>query len=420
MSDKHNQKFLEEQTQETKKKRTKKTIINVIGCCYDDNSISDMFQLNELSNQIEFAKTPPWESSDTKKYQNVVDEDLIDFKVYLARNFKGFEPPVSLIMEGVVHMAKKKAYHPVKQYLNSLTWDKKPRLDHWLTHAAGVTENVYTKAVARKVLVAAVARVMTPGVKFDHMMILEGGQGIGKSTLVRILGGDWFDNISLMPIDKDTIDAMQGKWILEVDELVGFNRHDLEKMKGFISRPIDRARLAYQRTTKPFPRQSIFIGTTNPLGDNTYFRDETGNRRYWPITCGTINQTWLRENRDQLFAEALVVFKNGEKLFLDDEEAINIAKTAQDKRLAGDPWVPYIVKYIADKKGLFVREMTVADIAKDCLEIPTARLTKSEQTRIGIILSRMGILSVRREENGQKITVYKLNPDDVEDDNQTT
>ena len=415
MSEKHNDKFLEGHAEETKKKRTKKTIINVIGCCYDDQSISDMFQLNELSGQIEFAKSPPWETID-KVGACVVDEDLVFFKVYLARNFK-FEPPTSLIMEGVIHMAKTKAYHPVKQYLNSLTWDKKERLDTWLTQAAGVTENVYTKAVARKVLVAAVARVMTPGVKFDHMMILEGGQGIGKSTLVRILGGEWFDNISLMPIDKDTIDAMQGKWILEVDELIGFNRQDLEKMKGFISRPVDRARLAYQRTTKPFPRQSIFIGTTNPLGDNTYFRDETGNRRYWPITCGTINQTWLKENRDQLFAEALVAFKAGEKLYLDNDDVIGLAKMAQDDRLAGDPWTPYLTKYVTEKKGLFEREITIPNIAKDCLEIPTARLTRAEQTRIGTILSRMGLVRVRRVENNQKITVYKLNPDDVEVDN---
>lgn len=390
---------------ETKFRRTKKTIINVIGCCHDDERLSGLFRLNTFSNQIEFAKVPPWD----KEYEvgkQITDEDLIYFKHYLAKNCQ-FEPPTSLILEGIVALAKNNSHHPVRQYLNSLTWDKKPRLDSWLEIAAGVVKDAYTISVARKILVAAVRRVFFPGCEFHSMLILEGGQGIGKSTLVKILSGPFYASLSLGNIDKDTIDAMLGRWIIEVDELVGFNKQDIEKMKSFITNPADRARLSYQRMTKTFPRQSIFIGTTNPVGDNTYFRDESGNRRFWPVKCGAINLGWLRENRDQLFAEAMEAYKNSETIYLDSTEAIELARVAQEERLAVDPWTESIARYL-NAPDLFKQYLSPLQIALGALKIEEKMVGRIESARIGMVMKKLGYASKRIKQNGVRFTVYQV------------
>ncbi len=406
MEDKDQQSFINSVGEEVKVKRTKKTIINVIGCCYDDEHLTGLFRLNTFSNQVEFAKAPPWDK-DHPIGSQVTDDDLIYFKYYLGKHAK-FEPPVSLLMEGIIALAKNNCYHPVRKYLNDLEWDGQKRLDDWLFNAAGVAKDAYTVAVARKILVAAVRRVFFPGCEFHSMMILEGGQGIGKSTLVKTLGGPFYANISFGNIDKDTVDAMQGRWIIEVDELVGFGRADLEKMKSFLTTPVDRARLSYQRTTKPFPRQNVFIGTTNPVGDNTYFRDESGNRRFWPVKCGTMNVAWMRENRDQLFAEAMIVYKAGETIYLDTQEAIELAQVAQEERLAVDPWTEIIAKHLNDpQKGLFTQYVSVLDLAGE-LGIPKERLGRMEAIRIGVIMKKMGYLSRRIVKDGVKLTVYQV------------
>lgn len=408
MSDKENQQFIDGVNDEVRVKRSKKTILNVIGCCYDDEKLTGLFRLNNFSSQIEFAKTPPWDTHHEIGKQ-ITDEDLIYFKYYLAKNCK-FEPPTSLLLEGIVQLARNNQYHPVRQYLEALTWDKQPRLDNWLYQAAGVARDAYTTSVARKILVAGVARVFEPGCEFHSMMILEGGQGIGKSTLVKILSGPFYANLSFGNIDKDTVDAMQGRWIIEVDELVGFNRQDIEKMKSFITNPADRARLSYQRMTKTFKRQSIFIGTTNPVGDNTYFRDESGNRRFWPIKCGPINNAWVRENRDQLFAEALIAYKEKETIFLDSQEAIDLARMAQEERLALDPWTEVLNDFMAQKKNVFVQHVSIIDLAK-ALNIDISRFTKAEQTRIGTIMRRLGFEGRRIRKDGIRLMIYVVNPE---------
>lgn len=398
---------------ETKFKRTKKTIINVIGCCYDDTTLTGLFRLNTFSNQIEFAKAPPWDLKHEVGSQ-ITDEDLIYFKYYLGKHAK-FEPPTGLILEAIIALAKNNQFHPVRNYLNSLVWDNIPRLDDWLFTSAGVARDAYTVSVARKIMVAAVRRVFFPGCEFHSMMILEGGQGIGKSTLVKTLAGSFYANISFGNIDKDTVDAMQGRWIIEVDELVGFNRQDLEKMKSFLTTPVDRARLSYQRTTKPFPRQSIFIGTTNPVGDNTYFRDESGNRRFWPVKCGVMNVAWMRENRDQLFAEAVVAYKGEENVYLDTQEAIDLASMAQEERLAVDPWLEVIAKHLNDPQtAMFTQYVSVLDMAA-VLGIDKERLGRVEASRIGMIMKKMGFPSRRQKKDGVKITLYQVGQ--VDDEN---
>lgn len=402
MTHKDNEEFAAGVGDTITKKRTKKTIINVLGCFHDDQALNGLFRYNEFSSRIELAKAPPWHRK-ARAGDVLKDEDLVYLKYYLGKHFK-FEPPVALIMESITQAASTAAYHPVRAYLQGLTWDGTKRLDTWLSLVAGAEDNAYTRCVARKAICAAVKRVFEPGCEFQAMTILEGLQGTGKSSLIKTLAHPWFAELSFVERDKDIIDAMQGKWIIEIDELGGFKREDVERIKAFISHNTDRARLAYRRITDEFPRQSIFIGTLNPEGENTYFRDNTGNRRFWPVVCGKIDLAYLREFKDQIFAEAQVVLKAGEALYLDDQDAVGIAGAMQAERLQIDPWLPLVAEFLNKQTNLF-GGISFIDIAKH-LEIKTDRLTKNEQTRIGIILKHLGYISHRVMKNGTRERVY--------------
>lgn len=365
--------------------KVKKTMLNVVGFFKSDQNLIGLFYFNLFDGCIHYSRTPVWDN-EIKSGKRVGDDDIVFIKHYLAVNHR-FEPSVTLIGESIIIVARENSIHPVRDYLNSLKWDGKERLKNWLTTSAGVAENAYTVCVGIKTLVGAVARVFVPGIKFDYMLILEGPQGIGKSTLVKILSGDWYTAVSLTDTDKDTIDAMLGAWVIENEEMVCFTKQEIERVKAFLSRSTDRVRLSYGRRSQDFPRQSIFMGTMNPAGDTDYLRDPTGNRRFWPVLCTKkIDQVWLRENRDQLFAEAVVRFKAGEKLWIDDPEAEEIMENEQDVRQSKDIWTEPIYAFIKDKED----EVTATEILNHCLHIEVGRMTKSDQTRVGIIMKHLG------------------------------
>lgn len=201
-------------------------------------------------------------------------------------------------------------YDSLMDAMNALPkWDEQERLDRWLIDYAGAADNVYHREAGHVWLVAAVARAYLPGVKFDSAIILQGDQGSGKSTLLSIIaGGDMFTDDSIMSKANDSkhlIETTIGKWIVELGELAGMHRATVEDVKAMISRREDSARMAYGRSTEHYPRRMVFAGTTN---NKRYLRDETGNRRFWPIITGKIDLIGLAANRDQLLAEAKARF----------------------------------------------------------------------------------------------------------------
>lgn len=200
-------------------------------------------------------------------------------------------------------LANEARRHPVLEYLRGVRWDRKPRIDTWLSAYAGVPDNALTRAFGRNTLLSAVRRVLEPGCKADEMLVLEGPQGAGKSELISILGGEWYgDGLKLGMDAKQTIEAIRGRWIVEAPELTGLTSREVEQVKHQISCRIDHARAAYARTPESVARQCIFIGTTN---DERYLRDQTGNRRFCPVTVGRIDLVGLARDRDQLWAETL-------------------------------------------------------------------------------------------------------------------
>lgn len=366
------------------KGKVKKTMLNVIGLFRSDHYLNGLFYYNLFTGVILYSRTPIW-SGEIKAEKRLDDTDLIFIKHHLAI-YHHLEVQTNLIQEAVIIVAHENSVHPVRDYLNSLKWDGVKRLSIWLTVAAGVNKNVYTSCVGMKTLVAAVARVFEPGIKYDTMLILEGDQGLGKSTLVKNLAGEWYSSITITDNDKDTVDTMRGGWIIEVEEMACFRREDLEHIKAFISRSVDNVRLAYRRNSEDFPRQSILIGTINPSGDKDYLRDQTGNRRFWPVLCTKpIDHRWIKDNRDQLFAEAVERYRNGEKLWIDDPEVEKIVKAEQEIRQSKDVWTKPIFDYVSQK-----REISAVEILKDCLDIPIGKANKSDQTRVGIVMKNLG------------------------------
>ncbi len=182
-----------------------------------------------------------------------------------------------------MRVARLNAYDPIQDYLGARVWDGVPRIDFWLRDFLGVKDTAYTRAVARKVLCAGVMRVYVPGCKFDHTMVLEGEQDIGKSTVCKILGSErFYGDFQIDPHNKDTVQNLQGLWIVEMAELATVRKADTDALKAFLTRSTDKIRVAFGRLPQEFPRQSMFIGSYNPDADGAYLKDATGNRRWWP------------------------------------------------------------------------------------------------------------------------------------------
>jgi len=363
----------------------KRKLLKVVVHLKTDPNLTGLFYNNLFTRTILYSRQPIW-SSEIKAGKPLDDKDLVLIKHYLSEKHY-LEVSIRLIDEAVIVVADQNKKHPVRDYLKSLIWDGTERLKNWLTVALGVVENPYTSCVGQKTLVAAVARVYEPGIKFDSMLILEGTQGIGKSTAVKTIGEPYYAAIPITDRDKDTVAMMQGVWIGEVEEMVCFRREDLEHVKAFLSRQSDKVRLAYRRNPEEFPRQSVLIGTLNPAGDNDYLRDQTGNRRFWPVRCTQkLTLEWLKENKDQLFAEAVVKYKAGEKLWIDDPKVLEMVRREQEIRQSKDPWTYPISRFLLKH----VNVVNAHQVLVDCLGIQIGKVTKSDQTRVGIIMSRLG------------------------------
>lgn len=285
--------------------------------------------------------------------------------------------------QAVDQRAQERAFHPVRNYLDGLHWDRKPRLDNWLADYLGANHTDYAAGIGRMFFVAMAARIYKPGCKVDYMLVLEGEQGVGKSRVCRVLAGEWFSD-SLPDIrDKDGAQHLRSKWLIEIAELAAIGRAEAEALKAFISRSEERYRPSYGRKEVIEPRQCVFVGTTNK---SIYLKDETGARRFWPVKVVRIGIEALARDRDQLFAEAVVRFRTGEQWRPDGEfERLHI-KPEQEARYEADPWEQAIVEYVAP-----LSRVRVTEIARDALHIePVGKIGTADQRRIAAVLTSRG------------------------------
>ncbi len=299
-----------------------------------------------------------------------------------------------LTARAVRAVAERNAYHPIRDWLHGLTWDRKARLSEWLTTYMGAEDSAYVRAVARAALIGLVARVERPGCKHDHVLVLSGAQGIGKSTACKVLGGDWYgDNLpALRNDDREAGMWLPGHWLVELSEMAPTRKAEGEALKSFLSRATDEIRLPYARLADSVPRQCAFVATTN---ESEYLRDQTGGRRFWPITCGDgVDTEALASDRDQLFAEALAAFRDGEPWHL-SAEAEAMAREAQAAATEEDPWEARIADYLDGltdplDDGEPPSEVEIRHVLANALEVPKERHGGQNSARVGAILRKLG------------------------------
>lgn len=303
----------------TQKGTIKNTINNIRLIIENDPMLKGKISYNEFANRAEVKGVLPWRSK--KDEGDWKDSDDAGLRHHLE-NCYGISS-VAKTNDALMMIFERNSYHPVKDYFSTLVWDNKPRVEKLLIDFLGAEDDEYVRTVTKKVLVAAVKRIYEPGCKFDEMLVLSGGQGLGKSTLIRKLGVNWYSDSLTTVAGKEAYEQLQGVWILEMAEMTATKKADIEATKHFLSKCEDIYRVAYGRRTSRFPRQCIFIGTSN---ESEYLRDISGNRRFWPVDV-LVNPVKKNIFDDlnsyyvgQIWAEAIELYKNGESVFLTKEQ----------------------------------------------------------------------------------------------------
>jgi predicted P-loop ATPase len=324
----------------------------------------------------------PWDRRTNRAWSEVDD---IKATEWLQSREVGIQVGSGIAREAVQAVSSENRFHPVLEYLEHLEWDGKDRLSGWLATYLGVASSPLSDAIGRKFLISAVARVVRPGCKVDHVLIL--------------VGDAWFTDQIADLGTKDSCQDLRGVWVVELSELSAIRPGEVERVKAYISRQVDHYRPSYGRRSIDVPRQCVFIGTTN---DVEYLSDPTGGRRFWPVTCTTVDVDAITRDRDQLWAEAVAAYHAGETWWLEDAELRRAAAAEQEARRIEDPWEAIIAAWLESPKRQPDRDgyrapidlddgrVTVAQILEHAIGQPAARQSKSDQMRVGKILRLLG------------------------------
>ena len=409
--------------------RVKDTLDNIVLILDKDPKLA-VIGYNELKSTIDFLARPAWQPI---KYPTWTDNDTSQLRVYLSETYGIYSP--NKTTDALNMVAAKRKHHPIRDYLNGLpAWDGEVRLDTLLVDYLGAEDTAYVRAITRKTLVAAVARVFVPGIKFDSVLVMDGPQEKGKSTLFNRLAGDaWFnDGLTLTDMqDKTGAEKLQGYWIMEIGELTGMRKSDIDSVKSFISRRDDKYRASYGRVVESHPRQSIIVATVNGTGG--FLRDPTGNRRFWPVNTpgGKTRHAWDLTETDvvQIWAEALVRWKEGERLFLEGDVKLeaNVMQNAAletDERegmvreylelLLPEGWDDYDLyarrsflsggEFGATEKGVKCRRyVSTMEIWAECFGKDPSSIRKIDSYELGVVLRKLGWVSC---ETRKRIPLY--------------
>lgn len=319
------------------------TIENVVIILRHDPKLAGCLALDEMTSNIVARKSTPWDKA--KSDSQWIDADDAALRYYLERVY-GISSK-DKIFDAVNVVAQENRFHPVKEYLESCTWDGVPRVETLLIDYMGAEDSEYTRTVSRKFMAAAVARIYKPGCKFDHMLTLRGAQGLGKSSFIGLLGGRWFSDSLTTVQGKESYEQVLGVWIMEVGELAGMRKAEVEAIKLFLTKRTDRFRPAYGRRTQEFPRQCIFIGSTN---ETQFLRDTTGNRRFWVVdTPNEPPKDFWKELTPEtvrlIWAEAVEIYRKGEPLYL-SKEMEAVARKVQAAYEEENPKAGIVAEYL--------------------------------------------------------------------------
>lgn len=373
------------------------------------DGIGNFIGRNLVKYREEFIADVPWAKPGSKIGKLLEDEDIPFLVYWLEREARFASVPKDTLYDAISLMASHNEFDPLRDYIENLEWDGTPRLHRWMFDYVGVRGNTfYIEAISRKFVVGMIERALKPGCKFENMLILEGAQGIRKSSVLRALAGpEWFSDLKVDMNNKDTVQLLQGAWLIEFAELASMKRAEVEEMKHFLSKQEDEIRLPYARKTKNFKRRFVVTGTTNNQEGEGYLKDTTGNRRFWPVRCvgSKIDVEGIAKVRDQLFAEAYYYFMLGEeKSWVDDEQLEKVFQREVSYREVSDPWSVDVQRALENFES--GREFVVRDIWDEMHPLTSKKPEHWELIRIGKILSALGYEKIRKGGRDDRKRLY--------------
>jgi putative DNA primase/helicase len=306
------------------------------------------------------------------------DTDDANIAVWIQQSLRLHKFHPNMVKESVMHAARLDLRNSLTDWLSSLTWDGTARLEDWVGDCLGVVLGPYSRAVGRNWLLSMVARAYRPGCQADHMPVLEGRMGVGKSSFLALLGAPWYSSLPEAFGSKDFLQAIQGQWLIEVPDMAGFSRREHTHIIAVVTTRTDRYRASYGRHTEDHPRQCVFAATSET---DDYLQDSRGIRRYWPLRCQSIDLEAFASQREQLFAEAVSVFQAGASWY----EMPSDAKEEQEQRFDADPWSDMVLDWCSARS-----EVTATDVLLYCIEMGAERIDQTAKKRVAGILKNSG------------------------------
>lgn len=378
----------------------KNDVVNLVTILTYDPRWRGLLHWDEFSRLLRMSRTPDWHPDDKPKDNELVwsDEATNCLDAWIRR-YWGMELKTEAIRQAVYMVGRRDSVNPLVEWLDSLKWDGVKRIESWTSIYLGSEDREYERIVGKKWLLSAVARAYKPGCKADHVLILEGPQGYGKSTALATLAGrDWFSDTPLEIGSKDSYVALRGRWVIELAELAGMSKTESDRLKAFFSSPTDSYRPPYGRELVSVPRTCVFAGTVNPA---EYLHDDTGNRRYWPVKVGIIDVEGLAADRDQIWAEAVHVFKDwamrgaplSECLWWPSLQDRAILEPEQESRVLDDIWHEQIAQWLQSEQARKLLEryghITTGMIIEQGLRLKVSDSGRPEQTRVGVVMRKL-------------------------------
>lgn len=373
-------------------------LANVLIALRNEPSIAEAFTFDEMQQETMVHKSlplAPGAGAGEAPPKRLADDDVTRVQEWMQHSGM---PKVGreTVGQAIEARARERRFHPIRDYLQGVKWDGKPRLNTWLkTYMGAEGSDNYLAAIGSMFVIAMVARVMDPGCKCDYMLVLEGEQGVMKSLACKALAGeDYFsDDIGDMG-NKDAKQHVIGKWLIEESELANFTRASTETLKSFLSRTHEKFRPPYGKNQVVAPRQCVFVGTTNR---SDYNKDETGARRLWPVRVVTrIDVEGIKRDRDQIFAEGVERYRAGENWWPDPEFEAEIIRPEQAERRSIDAWQQPIDQWLEGRRS---DKVSVMEVAFGALFMERARLGTADQNRVK---SCMSLAGWKKEDQRQK------------------